>query len=346
MSVLRILTIGDPHIKVNNLPEIEIIKEHAAKIIELRKPHLLVVLGDVLHTNARINSYALTAAVNFLRELSALVPQTVLIIGNHDRPNCSDFLSDIHPFTALKDWQNFHVVDKVLALQIEGFAITCLPYVPAGRFAEALATNEKSLPADIIFCHQDFYGARYSTERMADHGDRVENIANTLIISGHIHAYQKLPPNIIYVGTPMQQDFGEDANKGFSFFYFSRSQQPSFTSHGNFFWQEERFQSLVPLRVFRRLTVSEALQFQTMVDKKVKIEIVGSPEEFAALKGNAHIRALEKAGVSIKYAVHTNDNSYDNSETSRLENKTFMETLRESLCNEPELLTITEEIFG
>lgn len=329
---MRILTLGDPHIRLNNLHDINQLHDHVLELLSEHNPDMLVVLGDVLHTHATINSHALVAAVNFLYLLSKNVPLMMLIIGNHDRPNANDFLSDIHPFTAMHRWKNVIVVDKVVDITLKGFNIIGVPYVPAGRFMEALATNENSSQADIIFCHQDFYGAKYSNEQAALEGDKV-NLKNTLIISGHIHAYQKLGKGIIYVGTPMQQDFGEDENKGISMFNFSLSKDKNYMSRGRFFWQEERFMSRIPPRVLVSLRVDEILSYKPPDNVRLQIVLRGSPEEFNSLQGNKHICSLERSGIKIQYRCIESSHIDDNTNIT-INRKSFLETLRENISND------------
>ena len=339
---MRILTLGDPHIRLNNLQDIVLLHEHMLELLQEHKPDLLVVLGDILHTHAVINSHALTVAVNFLYLLSQNVPLMMLIIGNHDRPNATDFLSDVHPFTAIHRWDNVLVVDKVVDIKLKNFNIIGVPYVPAGRFEEALATNEQSPHADIIFCHQDFYGAKYSNEQAALDGDKVD-LENTLIISGHIHAYQRLGKGIIYVGTPMQQDFGEDANKGISMFHFSHTSRSNYTPRGRFYWQEERFMSKIPSRVLITLNVNEILTYQPPDDVRLQIDLKGTPEEFNSLQGNKYIRQLERAGVKIQYRC-TPPHNADDCTTISIDRKSFLETLRDNIPDE--LLDSYKLVFG
>ena len=208
---MRYLIVGDPHFRKDNLP---VMKDICSEIIEKvtkKKYDKLICLGDVLHTHNVIDVHCLDLAVNFFVELSKIL-HTIIIIGNHDRPNNSDFLSDLHPFAALKGKDNITVVDKVVRLDESIY----VPYVPPGRFKEALATidydpeNSDNHP-EFIFSHQEFKGVHMGAI-VSEDGDEW-NEEYPLIISGHIHDYQILNGNIVYVGTPYQTTFSESENK-------------------------------------------------------------------------------------------------------------------------------------
>src|SRR5438067_639302 len=131
------LTIGDPHFKVDNAIETD---EMSRKIISLahkEPPDFIVVLGDVLDRHENIHVDPLERSTLFLEQLSLIAPLYV-IIGNHDRPNNSIFLTSQHPFNSFKRWPQTTIVDKVVTATIKGRQFCFVPYVPPGRFMEAL----------------------------------------------------------------------------------------------------------------------------------------------------------------------------------------------------------------
>jgi predicted phosphodiesterase len=136
-SGFTILVIGDPHFKKNNTEQTRGMVEAIIKIADERKPNLIVCLGDVLDTHAILHTDPLCEAVDFFTRLKTIAPLRV-IIGNHDRRNNSDFLTNRHPFTAMSEWSNTVIADRVLSEIIDGHQFIYVPYVPPGRFVEAL----------------------------------------------------------------------------------------------------------------------------------------------------------------------------------------------------------------
>lgn len=134
----RVLAIGDPHFKERNVEQTAGMVNAIVKIAETRRPDLIVCLGDVLDRHARLHTDPLCDAIEFFRRLKAIAPLRI-IIGNHDRRNNSDFMTDRHPFTAIKDeWAGTMVADQVIDETLDGHHFVYVPYVPNGRFIEAL----------------------------------------------------------------------------------------------------------------------------------------------------------------------------------------------------------------
>ena len=192
----RILVIGDLHFKINNTEDShDVIKDILEKSREL-KPDKIVLLGDTLDKHSVIHLLPLKRSIDFIGELSEISP-VYLIIGNHDRPNPRVFMTDDHPFTALKRWKNVKVVEKTLV----EYPFVYVPYVPVGRFLEALQGVDMKR-VQCIFAHQEFRGSVLDTQ-----GDEWPK-DYPLVISGHIH-HHKIMDNIFYTGTPVQHSFYE-----------------------------------------------------------------------------------------------------------------------------------------
>lgn len=235
----RCLTIGDPHIKVGNERETTIMFASFIALAREMKPDIIVVMGDVLDTHDHISLKAFCRAIPFLKTLSEIAPLYTLI-GNHDRPNNSDFMSDNHPFAALSEWKNTVVVNVTTYATINGIPMVFVPYVYPGRFIEAMEHKSARViggdliprwrEAAVIFAHQEFRGAKMGIIRSVV-GDEW-SLSHPQVISGHIHEYQILQKNIIYVGTPIQHGFGEGTDKTVSFFVFGVKEKEDFTLGG------------------------------------------------------------------------------------------------------------------
>ena len=156
--MISVLVIGDPHFKVGNVQESE---EMVKKLIELakeKKPTFIVCLGDILHRHETIHVSPLMRAEEMIRLLSEISP-TFLIIGNHDRPNNSNYLTNEHPFNAMKKWNNTYIVDKVVDTTIKNKRFLFVPYVPPGKFMDALNTIKTPLKETIAINPKLYYNA-------------------------------------------------------------------------------------------------------------------------------------------------------------------------------------------
>lgn len=284
---MRILCIGDPHFKADNEYETDLMTAQVITIITTSNIDMVVVMGDILHRHEKIDLYPFKRAVAFLRALREVATVYVLI-GNHDRPNNSDFLTPNHAFGFLEDWANTIVVDTVKVHQ----DLVFVPYVPAGRFEEALSTVKLFPPyanIRIIFAHQEFKGAKMNaiTSNLGDEWD----VSYPLCISGHIHDYADLQRNLIYVGTPFQHSFGDTGRKTISMFELGDT-----ITH-------RRIDLQIPRRIQVSVDVSEVMSYVVPPLTKVKLRVSGNPIEIKqALKLSGLLNHPDVKIVIIPYA--------------------------------------------
>src|SRR3989344_6944909 len=185
----KMIVIGDIHVKVTNIEEINLLLEKLINLTAEKKPDYIVILGDTLHLFERLHTTALNKAYEIIDKLRQFSPIYVLV-GNHDLENNMLFLSERHWLNGLKEWENVVVVDTVKTLTIENKLFMFCPYVPNGRFIEALNTceDENWKKATCIFAHQEFHGCSMNAITSVQ-GDRWK-AKYPNVISGHIHTKQ------------------------------------------------------------------------------------------------------------------------------------------------------------
>lgn len=216
---MKALVIGDPHFKHNtDVSESEEYVENILKIASKYSPTFIVLLGDILDTHEIVRVQPHNLAEKFIEGLSDIA-HTYVLIGNHDYINNSQFLTTNHIFGPFKKWSNLTIVDQTIGVHIEERYFVFVPYVPVGRFQEALDTIVKDGEtwefADCIFAHQEFKGCkpRNKDNTFKSKVGDVWNEDYPLIISGHIHKAQNVGNNIKYPGNSQQHSYLENANK-------------------------------------------------------------------------------------------------------------------------------------
>ena len=134
--------------------------------------------------------------------------KTYILVGNHDHINGTQFLTSNHWLNGLKEWDNVIVVDTVLQDCIKGEKFIFSPYVPPGRFEDALNTLEDDWKDTLcIFAHQEFYGCKMGGVLSVE-GDKW-SLDYPNIISGHIHDNQTIQKNIYYPGSSLEISYGQ-----------------------------------------------------------------------------------------------------------------------------------------
>jgi len=266
-----------------------------------------------------------------LRKLQEYAP-VYIIVGNHDRPNNSVFLTDQHPFNALKCWKNTIIIDVVHQEMIKGHLFTFVPYVYPGRFMEAidflygiiketppaqresllseketiksshlinLKGEQLSNPIDLsigdckkstcIFAHQEFKGAKMGAI-ISEEGDPW-GLNLPLVISGHIHDYDHLQSNIIYVGTPIQHAFGDRSDKTVSWF--------TFNDDGSY--HEERIDLKLPKKMIIHIPYDNIEETSLPENAEIKVIIIGNTSQIKTASRLTKIKTWIKEGIKVVY---------------------------------------------
>lgn len=334
---MRILLIGDPHFKVSNAIESEALSRHIISMVKERKPDLVVNLGDTLDTHNKAEVYPFTRAVNFMLELANLVP-TVMLIGNHDRPNNSDFQSPYHFFSGMKGTPNLTIVDKATVVKAGEHSFLCVPYVPPGRFKEAIFTactegELKSMSA--IFAHQEFYHAKMGAIA-SEVGDKWE-LDLPMVYSGHIHEYQILQENIVYVGSPAPHGFGDKGKHGLYEVNWEGKDR-----------KEERLLFTIRERKTHKIKAAEVKEFDPKHENKhilpplIRIVITGTQTELKSVSLQSKVRQWKEKGYKVQFKAEKTEAVLPASRPSTL---SYLDRLYQSL-NEKQRTLLKEVLQG
>lgn len=226
MSITTLL-IGDIHFKHNFIQRgnefISFIEQNIERIVDEHNIEFIVILGDTLDTHKIIHSQAIGMVCDLIEILRNVRP-VYIIVGNHDYINNQQYLTNMHSLLAFKAWGNVHVIDDVVEEIYGDLSFIFCPYVPPGRFKQALEDNAEVWElSDAIFCHQEFYGCQLRG-KTSDEGDVWES-EYPHVFSGHIHTEQHLE-NVHYPGSSIQYYDWESPDKFMWAVKFEQNQQP------------------------------------------------------------------------------------------------------------------------
>ena len=317
-SIFKVLVIGDPHFKADNALETDLMTLKLVDLVLQEQPDFTVVLGDTLHTHDLVRLDPLCRATDFFRKLRDVNNHLYVLIGNHDRPNNACYLTSDHAFNSLKDWRQTTVVDRVqTATHVvrsigKKVAFTFAPYVPVGRFAEALLTVGLSTDptADIaiiplkqmssVFAHQEFKWAKMGAI-VSEHGDPWP-IGAPLCVSGHVHDYDELCSNLVYSGTPIQHGYADKPDKTVSLLHFKLA--PSTDSTSELVQLElhrhQRVSLGIPPKIHIRLTPEQLTVYTPPTNAHVKITVEGDPDVIRQVLALDHVKSLSMThGIKI-----------------------------------------------
>jgi DNA repair exonuclease SbcCD nuclease subunit len=202
---MRILFIGDPHLKINTFQQSIDLLRWIEQISLREKPDVVCNLGDTFDTHGVVRSELLKEFRDHVENITFNTGiEYWYVLGNHDQFKPKD--SKYHALQTF-DICNFKVFDTV---QNVGDDITIVPYV---QEFEDFPLNTKS----ICITHNTFIGADYGFKR-EDAGVNADKVSADIIISGHIHKRQTFG-KVTYPGTPYSYNANDvDEVKGLLLF--------------------------------------------------------------------------------------------------------------------------------
>jgi DNA repair exonuclease SbcCD nuclease subunit len=330
MTKLKILCIGDPHIKIDNLAEFKEFEIKLIELIEKENPNFIVCLGDILHTHERLHTIPLNKAYSFIDNIRKFCP-LYLIVGNHDYIHNQEFLSENHWMNSLKEWKNVFVIDKVKELKIDKRNFVFVPYVFPGKFGEALSTINNNIwkKSDIIFAHQEIKGCKMGPIQSTE-GDEW-NLEYPQIISGHIHSNQKPQKNVYYPGSALQNAFGESEKNIIPIIEYEEK--------GEFFLRE--IDLLLPRKKIISCDIKniDQIKINENTKDKLRITLKGDYDDFKSLKKTSKYKELVEKGIKIVFRNNVEKTPIENKEHNKHEEKnivekSFSEILRELILKE------------
>ena len=333
------LFIGDPHFQINNIPDIERFIPAIKNLSTDKKPDLIVIAGDLLHTHERLHTTVLNKAYELVNTLRKIAP-TYVLVGNHDYISNTQFLTENHWMNGMKEWENVTIVDKVLNVKVNNETFTMVPYVYPGRFMEALSTlgDDTWTKSECIFAHQEFEGCKMGAIVSID-GDKW-SLDNPLVVSGHIHSKQRPQPNVYYTGTPMQIAFGESEDNIVALFKFEKGEE----------LELDEIQLDLPGKKILYMDVMDVSNFviDELSEDKVRITLSGSYEQFKAIKKTVKYRELTDSGVKIVFKVAKDDVDIDKHDTKDISTTDFSNILLSMIVNDknPMLLQAYDRVVN
>jgi len=205
--LIKILRIGDPHCKVNNIEEMRALVLFTVDVIKDRKVDRLEILGDLFHT-FDVLRLPVIEFWTWALDLFDQTCETIVLTGNHDISNSgSDNHSSSLTVFSLMGKENLKIISAPVS--IGPFAY--VPYIHDQEKFIAESNELYNLGARTLVCHADWDGGQYDNGYYSPNGIDQNRLKFDLIIGGHIHKRQRFG-KVILPGTP-RWDTASDANE-------------------------------------------------------------------------------------------------------------------------------------
>lgn len=341
---MSVLIIGDLHIKTNNERQIAIATIDIMETIINNHIAFIVILGDTLDNMGKIDMECLCRAADLFELLATTGKHIFILIGNHDRKNNREYMNNRHPFRGFDKYPGITIVSScfVYDFQLKDIGIDTdkklkicfVPYVPNNMYMKALQ-DCKINPEEIslFFSHSEFEGCKINKLSKTKCDIWPKNYP--LNISGHIHNYEIVQDNLIYVGTPFQHDYTEPPNKGI---FLLDLKTPGF--------KLTKIELRIPQKFVIKIHYTDLQNIILDPNMDIKLEIFG-PTSYVKDIMNRPDMISKFLNVTKKYEEETKDKHIINKNISNepIVNMQFYNSLIEKVSTDQRMYSVYSLLF-
>lgn len=198
-----ILFYSDLHLRPERLGDCDLVLQEigkiAGKLKEKRGEVTIVNGGDTFNTRGLIKTSCFDVLQRHYRDWSSKGFNQIILVGNHDQ---EDREGEVHPMRVFDEiaW----VVDSPKFFP--GLDLMAFPYMSKDKIEDAIKDAPKGSYA---VAHWGIKGAMRNGGNMDEDGVPAEWLKKfKKVFCGHYH-YRSSFANVQYIGSPMQQNFGE-----------------------------------------------------------------------------------------------------------------------------------------
>ena len=289
---LAFSVVADPHLSDKNISEVEAAMRLSIDKTAEKGVELLFVIGDIF-TDRKTQSFNTMQAFTRILDYAHNKSVTLMCIpGNHDKIDYTSKNSylDIyrwHPAMDLETGIGQITLDT-------GWTVFQLPYF---REKDALLPyleelNKIGIPRkSVLLTHLSIDGVRNNDGSEVSETlprDTFKKFGKVLV--GHYHDKQEFG-NITYIGSLLQNNFGEDTNKGITYFYTDESMEQESLGESLFLTVD------VDLNDTTKAKINKLVKDYADVKDKIRFRFEGSKEKFK----NVPKSLIESKGIKVTF---------------------------------------------
>jgi len=201
----KLVLYSDLHIRPERLADCEIVLEEIERIaLKYSKSDDVTIVngGDTFNTRGLIRTNCFDRLYYHYDKWAKQGLKQVIIVGNHDQ---EDKAGEIHPMRVFSSFEGWHVVDRPKNID----DVVYFPYIEKKDVEAAIKSISSKRKKKIAITHWGFIGAHRNDTNIDTDGIPTEWMSEYhQVFCGHYH-YRNSIDNVQYIGSPLQQNFGE-----------------------------------------------------------------------------------------------------------------------------------------
>ena len=215
------LLLNDIHISKDNIPDFCLNWNEALSVCKRKDIHTIVLGGDLFFSRSSQTLDVLLAVHDALLTARNMNIDVILANGNHDLVNQEAVRGYCHIYD---QHDNVLVIDEYHTLSNPewSFMLHIIPYFPedgsfTGKLNEVIENELSTDKQNYLYIHE---GINNALSRPAENELPVHIFGDfDRVFVGHYHNRCTVAPNIEYIGSSRQHNFGEDEEKGYTVLY-------------------------------------------------------------------------------------------------------------------------------
>lgn len=206
----------DWHLKESNINEILNVAEQEVTLANELKVDEVFWLGDMFDSRISQRQEVLSALDKIINIHSQAGIKITCIPGNHDK---TDYTSDISFLTPFRYHPNFRLIESPEKYFIlNDVPMFFVPYYQTDVWVEKY--NSLNAKGGILFSHTAIEGSINNDGTLVQSSIKASMFSDLKkVFLGHYHNAQQPARNVFHLPSVMQNNFGEDEEKGFTVLY-------------------------------------------------------------------------------------------------------------------------------
>lgn len=212
--------ITDLHLKKENFTTVLSVIKQASEYNLKNNIYWLFIAGDLFTSREAQPLKTLKEAHQIFDYIDSTGLDYRIIPGNHDKVDLNDEYSYIHPF--LRNTNKLIDIGNHVIIETTQFSF--LPYYKEGEdylmlLQDLVKKRQSKISKHHLITHIAVNGVKNNDGSLAEGIEPNLFQAFDKVFVGHYHDESFLEPNIYYIGSSHQANYGEDEKKGFTVVY-------------------------------------------------------------------------------------------------------------------------------
>ena len=310
---------NDIHLKAGNEEAVISSIKHMIEVANEKGIKRVLFAGDLFHSRSFQRQSILLTLDKILRLFKLNGIEADFIPGNHDK---TTYASHDNFLDVFSHYPNFNLHTSLSVIDVEGVSVTMLPFFSDDLLIPMI---EEAKGTDVLISHFEMAGSTNlgkTSEKTSINKKLLSKWEKTYL--GHYHNHHEITKDIVHLPSMIQDNFGEDDNKGFSILYDDLSYEIVLGKFRRF------LKIVVNLDDINTSELKEIIKTHSNSLDTIRFEFIGEESKLKAL--DKSLFKGTKIDIKLKYELkydHTDKDSLPPTINEKYDKSDIKKTLKQ-----------------